>query len=1642
MCRMGEAQCPGPIIGTTNPCGLLGKADQCRQLPRDDSGYGTWAAAETHLTRPGLTRFRDELRHLSVPFRVVAGPPAPPVNGGRATIGGKATGVAVLSPHPSRALDQSWPSELWHTGRIQASTVLIGGRWIKIGTLYGYANAPTTRNTRNNTDKLLEQLVQRIGIESHGCRIICGDWNQEYGVLPQQNILESLGFVEIQKYASYKWNRPIAPTCKGKTVRDYMFVSSELLPWLESVETDDTIFADHAILYGKFRAFHQQPMVPIWRTPKELPWDDVLDPENPMLPGHGELKVSADTSHDPNEVVRSIMQRMERRVDAALKAKGNTGLLPIHQGRCTTVAPRLGQAVIAPPKKARTHDYQVEYQGEHFQHGLWLRQLRRLQSLVRLLQSNKTGYEVNKARADLWQSIRAAQGFPGGFPHAWRNRASVTHSDLPELPQLVPSASQVQQILTSFLCEFRSLERLLNSHRRTQARMRREGDPTIIFKDLAKPRAVPVHTLVTTVQYNVLEVAEDRTQVKVDQPLAPDEPVYHAGCLLVHHGIASDILTIQGDHAIEEGENLSQQVFVGSHSEIFDAFKAVWNPLWNKHQHVAPDRWDEAITLVDELVTNQVGEMPWAPLSVDQWLATLKSKKRHSATGPDGVSRLDLLSMPADLTAELVTLVNQCEAGNQPWPEVCNTGLIALLEKHQSAQTAKDYRPITVLSQIYRTWASCRTRQVLQWLMQFCPEGLCGNKPGSCTTDIWWMLSQELESCHYGDEDATGIITDLIYKKAFNTIPRAVVYAIALKLGLPCAFVRHWHQTIHLLQRRFLVQGSCSPPLLSSTGYPEGDPLSVVAMLLLNVFMHAYVTDRSGVAKVISYVDNWEVGDSSAQTSHAAMQAMRNFCDLTDLVIDDTKTFGWGTSAESRKLLKQVGYAVKLDATELGGHVVFCKRPSLTTLKKRLQGVQSLWTWLERSMAPHHQKLQSLFTVAWPRCLHGVESLEVATYHFGKLRAATMAALKWDKQGASSTLQFGLSIDPRVDPEFYALEKTILAYRRLCNPDLCFPVMHFLVANPPNRRVTGPCGAVLSRLRQIGWRWHPDGYVLDHDHFAIDLLGAPLQWVRLRLREAWHVMVGQQLHNRDTFQGLAWVDVQCTLATIDSYTHEQQGLLRAMHNGTFFTRDKQFHGGKLVSKQCPWCSEQDSIAHRHWECPHFQDIRDEMPTDQLKYFANTPDCTRLRGWMTKSQLDHAFRTAITAIPDTCEAFDPPMQIPSHLHCFTDGSCVQPTQPRLRIATWAVALADEDLTGYHTISAGGVPGPLQTVLRAEVVAATSAVAFAVTHCRDITVWTDNLLVFRRMTGYLRGHHTFLTNMQKDHDVWNRLFQQLELLKVQGNHANVAKVTSHQDERLYTDVVDRWVCAGNDAADRAATYAFQFLPPQVLSTHAAYQQELANRAELRDALFKMTVAIGQRVISEKDELQVQAEAEWDLRPPVAPVTEAVSFVQMPERGRLGQFQPHRLGDLSFVIFDWLQLLSNSNAGVPVWMSSYQLYIHFQCSMKHMGFCYQNDIRKWVPLQPIAELQGFDFLRGSRWFVAALRLWCTIHGVEYVTDYRVPAGSSFRAWARCIHVRMQPSTVQWIDGILRSRGVSAVHSVPRSLGDLENFCEDHYP
>lgn len=394
---------------------------------------------------------------------------------------------------------------------------------------------------------------------------------------------------------------------------------------------------------------------------------------------------------------------------------------------------------------------------------------------------NQSPNQLDHAFA-LWESIKKAQGFPKGFVKWWRTRTIAWVDSPVDLPQGLPTASQASQVFQNFEAEFRHYEQILKTHRVRQAKEARLKDPSRIYRDIARPPAVPVQTLVTKSSVIVESSSSDHlTFTFAADKFDTNEPVFGPNGIIRCQSHTPGTIVLPDDQGLGVGDLLTQSKLCGSLTSVFEEFEKHWGSIWNKHSSTDDSRWNDFIDTALEVLPKPETPFEATPLTVEIWLNAVRHKKVHSATGPDGIARADLLSMPLQCTRELVSLINEVELG-QPWPSQVQVGLVSALEKRELSQSVSDYRPICVLSFAYRVWSSIRTKQLLQWLNDITPDSLIGSRPRKEAAHVWFHLASLVEDLAYEDHQITGLSVDI--QRCFNELPRTPVFAIAAALDI------------------------------------------------------------------------------------------------------------------------------------------------------------------------------------------------------------------------------------------------------------------------------------------------------------------------------------------------------------------------------------------------------------------------------------------------------------------------------------------------------------------------------------------------------------------------------------------------------------------------------------------------------------------------------------------------------------------------------------------------------------------------------------------------------------------------------------------------------------------------------------------
>lgn len=1591
---------PGPtqpecIIGCINPTGILGKSSTLASLPK--AKHVIWAVSETHLSKPGMTKFDQQLKFFQTGLQAQMGSPVPLRSQTVSAIAGKHRGVGFVCSTPHRAMTATWPSQAWAEGRFHVACFQAGERWIQGGVVYGFASQPHITVTKQQTDRQCQFLTERLLDQSDGLRFIGGDFNQPNAGVPNMEKWLDAGWINVQQWALQTLGKPIEFTCKQKTTVDHLFVSPQLGMYLRNVEIQHDWFADHSVLMAHFADLGSPPKLPMWRKPKPIDWKQV---NQDQLQNHFR---SPDQTSDSTTFYRNLFDQVEQAVDHSLRAQGKGSLPQQSKGRAKTLEVQWVQEHSAPVRPAREGEHSPSFHGINLQHCRWTRQYRRLVNYTRLVKDFQDNPSRSTHKFQLWTSITKAQGFAPSFLE-WIHKE--TDFQLQSCVQ-PPDHAEAVLICQAFHGKLIGFEKLLNQSRIQGAKQRRQDDPTVIFRDLRDDMPQPVQMLVDHHQSVITDIDPDEVAVvtqhdvpwKLDRPLqTPDStiPIIHA---------EERKVWLESVDSLEVGQTVEQDNYFGTLPDLFAKFQAEWSARWDRHLHVDDNQWDPIIQFA-KLALPSPKPMEYAPIQYDEWMATLKSKSKRSATGPDGVSREDLLHLPRKATEDLLQLFADIEAG-RPWPRQLVVGVVASLAKVPGAATTNQFRPITVLPVAYRTWGSIRARQILKHLQPFAPASCAGNVPSKQTADIWFQIMCDIEVAQHAQTSLTGGVVDL--EKAFNMLPRMPILEFMKILNVAEPVLLAWSTALVALERRFQIHQSMGPPILSSSGFAEGDALSVTAMLAANLVVHQYMVHRYPRTMLWTFVDNWEITGPSASHVSQALEGLHKVCTIMDMKIDAKKSFAWSIQTEERKTLRSGEHQVKLWAKDLGGHVQYSQVVTNCSITERCAKVKPLWGKLARSLAPYHQKIQALRSKAWPACLHGVASVHLGDEHFQRLRTGAVQGIGEHCPGTSPPIHLSLVEKVQTDPQFHAIFSTVSMFRAnyhdVDNAVYCLEEIHLPRKTAVPR--PGPVAVMLERLHQLGWYWIEGLWFCDHWHRPLHLLTCPIQELGLRLAQGWQQRIQGQCASRKTLQGLQWMSPSLTTPTLKTLEPEKQALLRTCLNGTFFTADRLKHQqkkqGQEENDKCQFCGMPDSQTHRHWDCPFFQDCR-ALSEDQIATVRSLPPAVHAHGWMPEPPSLSKFQAACLTIPDEHVDFVWPPSLPTQLECFTDGACLAPTSPNGRFAAWGVVIGDPVTLQFHPISNGLVPGWMQTSLRGEIWAVLSSCQFALLTGKQIRVWCDNDLVVKRVLRYQRSSVPVKPN-STNADLWTKL--QSLVLRL-GPRLSIVKICSHQDLSTACDEGERWIFAGNEAADRLAQNAYLRFP-ELYTLWERLQSDIESIHILRNKIHTTLLAIAQKAVRHGHSVLDKPDKQLPSRIHSSEV-QVVSLAGFADTN----FGPRYDCPEGHKIAAWLVQLEDHRQPIRA-CSWFQLNAVYEYMTGSKGIRHNKSRRKWE--DGCNHLKAVDFVARTKSFSK----W--IQGVaqdrsQFCTPLHLrPDSEVIQFWTMCISVRVKQELVQLMEDVLRN-------------------------
>jgi len=529
---------------------------------------------------------------------------------------------------------------------------------------------------------------------------------------------------------------------------------------------------------------------------------------------------------------------------------------------------------------------------------------------------------------------------------------------------------------------------------------------------------------------------------------------------------------------------MTQRTFLIDTNDILDAFEQHWKPRWNTLSQITSEAWQRIMDFTQHYMPQL--HFDWDAIDMQTWTSTVKSFKKHAARGPDGFSKEDLVNMPPAYIQQLLNMLTAIENTQVEWPAQLAFGTIIGIIKVDNAHEEGQFRPITLFSMLYRCWSRIRTKQIIRQMAKYMPPEALGFLPKRETTEVWLCLQAQIELFLQYVQDLTGLSTDL--RRAFNNIGRPQVFLVANRIGLPQQLLHPWEKFLNQFVRRFDIHGCLGRAVHSSSGFPEGCPLSILAMLNVNWCYHVYMKAFCPQVIAYSFVDNLTLAARQAFLIAQAYMALQSICGLFGLDTDEDKTYVWGLTRQSRQQLSIMGFPCMTDATELGGAMTFGLARRTRLLKQRGQQLHSRWQKLRRSMAPGPQKLSMLPKVFWPQAFYGSAICLIANGYANDLRKAAVKALTMNGAGSNPLLRLSLSDDMQADPGYYQLRLCLTTIRRMLmkSPDL-LPMWRTWKDNFTGHLKPGPFPRLQQCLEIIGWSVQEPPWIQDYEGYTWNL---------------------------------------------------------------------------------------------------------------------------------------------------------------------------------------------------------------------------------------------------------------------------------------------------------------------------------------------------------------------------------------------------------------------------------------------------------------------------------------------------------------------------------------------------------------------------
>ena len=1456
--RIGEATNPGPkqaekesrlTLAFCNPTAILSRKVELLNM----KSHAIFLS-ETSATKAVQSEFNRNLRGTG--FRCFYGPPVIPKRvtiDGRESFRGEAIGTAILSNLPIRKTYHTIPDDLWNTCRINASVIRLGPYEVLCVAIYGFSgNGPEHKRCN---DILLARTYDYI--TSSGLPfIVGGDFNVPPQTLNSYKAFKDLGTVEAFEWFHQKNGIQLPATCRGSTRNDTCLLHPCLVRHLVDMDVKNEFEINiHTPLRIHFDfELYIEPELR-WDIPNSWhsfePSQDILESVYQKVAEKKnlvKLLQNNDTttdvslqqwSHTVEEAVNQTLQ-IQHRLDPMRYP--TPGLPDKCRGRCKI-------RHLQPPKISKTvgcdHKNGFDPPEEVFRTKTKqkIKQIRRIRSIMKAI--NNANLKSQNGPWDLmvtaqiqheWNIILNAPGYQGRWAK-WILQFECIEFIPLSIPNLdlLNDVAQITEHDVNIACAEEAKLRKVFFHRKIHLSIQ-EGSSKMLYKMVRDEPVKALHEVPFQyeIEAHLLRTTKGTQCFKVDQSCehikihVPAEASFGQSKIWITHR-EDDIFYFQ----VKEGQVpsrgvVSQTHFAITHNEVSEQFRSYWTPFWlrdpeSEQWHAEP--WSDFLEEIEKI------EIPKFPLQIDLenfdlWKATIAKLKNSKAVGVCGWRHEELKLLPDTAIHHLILAMKRIFISG--FSSNCMQARTVLLAKVPEPKGMHQTRPITILGSIVRLVSKLISDQLLSQLQAFLPITISGGIPNRGSKDLTLQQQYTIEKAIKQQLGLCGYTLDLV--KAFNLIPRWPLKFLFQKFGIPNDVTNFWFNNLALLTRLPQIGSALGQPLSSTCGIPEGDSMSVLGMAILSsTFYYRIVSPR---ISPYAFADNWSWISKDIREHFRTLITILNWVHSLKMKIDQSKSWTWATSTPFRASIQEMSCVfpsgdekinIRSDATDLGMHIHYDKKKSLGNIADRIQnGMRRLqkMEWIPINL---ENKAHIIQTAVWPCALYSAESQFVGPKIFQKLRRAATTTMTGNHKFSSAHLACGVLNPGLQDPLLYVISQALRSIRRLhvYHPEMAQSFVDD-VCNFHGKMSFGPASALKLYLKQIGWQLHDTGDLKGPQGLEVNIFQASSREIINVLHQGWNSHIFECIQHRKGVKNE--INLSLTQKVLQSLQPTEQSVVSLNVIGGFQTGTIKKLWDNEETGLCPFCQQPDDREHRIIHCDKMVEIRNKHPEALHTLKEICPEWIYLP--LARQHRDvELLRTIFQArkIPEPITLHNTYRQGLQHYRCFTDGSCILPTDQTCRRSSWAVIqdIAESDdqrksqtcniqtLTeSLHVPNLQCVRVSLthgaQSAARAElcaIVYATQCVCFTNPQASG-EFHTDSQYVCDVISVVSTVSTNFPIHKMANYDMVRILVDIWDIRKY-----TIHKIKAHREINEAEDIHDLWHLVANHLADRAASKSLQ-------------------------------------------------------------------------------------------------------------------------------------------------------------------------------------------------------------------------------------------